>query len=131
VTNVDRTARNSNLLVWHRKLWLIDHGASLYFHHSWDDYRERSRGVFAQIKDHVLLRWANEIQDVDSELAAMLTESEIARVAGLVPEAWLGDVESFPTASDHRVAYREYLMRRLEAPRAWVEEAARARFLLV
>src|SRR5688500_12448775 len=51
VTNVDRTARNSNLLVWHRKLWLIDHGASLYFHHSWDDYRERSRGVFAQIKD--------------------------------------------------------------------------------
>ncbi len=131
VTNVDRTARNSNLLVWHRKLWLIDHGASLYFHHSWDDYRERSRGVFAQIKDHVLLRWANEIHDVDSELAAMLSESEIARVVDLVPETWLGDVESFATAADHRAAYREYLMRRLEGPRAWVEEAARARSLLV
>ena len=61
VTNVDRTAKNPNLLVWHRALWLIDHGASLYFHHSWDDYRERSQSRFPPVKDHVLLRWASAL----------------------------------------------------------------------
>jgi len=131
VTNVDRTARNSNLLVWHRRLWLIDHGASLFFHHAWDDYRVRSRGAFPQIKDHVLLPSAAELREVDAQLAGALTESEIARIVELVPDSWLGDVFEFATTADHRAAYREYLMRRLEEPRQWVEEAARARSLLV
>ena len=131
VTNVDRTARNTNLLVWHRKLWLIDHGAALYFHHAWDDYLERSRSAFPAVRDHVLLRWAGDLEEADSRMTALLTEAELERIVGSVPEAWLGDVPSLGSAAEHRSAYRSYLSRRLAAPRAWVEEAARSRSLLV
>lgn len=130
-TNVDRTPRNTNLLVWHRKLWMIDHGASLYFHHSWENFRERSRNGFAPIRDHVLLRWADGVGEVDAELTAKFTAAEIERIISLIPSEWLGDVEQFGSVEVHRQAYRDYLMARLEEPRAWVEEAARARALLV
>ena len=66
VTNVDRTPRNTNMLIWHRRLWLIDHGATLYFHHTWTNYRERSRTLFPMIKDHVLLQFASALQEVDA-----------------------------------------------------------------
>jgi hypothetical protein len=131
VTNVDRTARNTNLLVWHRDLWMIDHGASLYFHHSWDNYLERARSTFPPIKDHVLLRWASELAEVERELKAMLTPDAIARVIDMIPDGWLGDVEQFPTVEAHREAYRRYFAERLGASDSWVEEAARARSLLV
>jgi hypothetical protein len=131
VTNVDRTARNTNLLVWHRDLWMIDHGATLIFHHNWDDYLERSRTPFAQIRSHVLLRWADEIAAVDEELTAALTPEAIEAVVAMVPESWLGDEPRFANVQAHRDGYREYLLRRLEGPRAWVEEAVRARTLLV
>lgn len=124
VTNVDRTPRNTNLLVWHRKLWLIDHGATLYFHHAWSaDYLERSRVPFTPIREHVLLPWANEIREVDEELAAKLTAGEIERVVALIPAEWLGDVP--------RERYCAWLGRRLESPREWMEEAVRGRALLV
>jgi hypothetical protein len=120
VTNVDRTPRNTNLLVWHGRLWLIDHGASLYFHHNWDaDVMSRARAPFLGIKDHVLLPWATEIAAVDEELAAKLTDAEIERITALIPEAWLGEPE-------HRAGYGAWLRQRLTAPRAWVEEARRA-----
>jgi hypothetical protein len=124
VTNVDRTARNTNLLVWHRAVWLIDHGASLYFHHSWDDSDDRSRGAFPQIKDHVLLAYASELREVDAELTAKLTPEAIAEIVELIPDAWLEEREQ-------RAGYREWFRRRLENPREWVEEAMRARSLLV
>jgi hypothetical protein len=127
VTNVDRTPKNTNLLVWHRNLWMIDHGATLIFHHNWDDYEKRSRNVFPQVKDHVLLRWASELRAIDDELASMLTKEEIARIIDMVPEAWLGDEPRFATLEDHRSAYCRYLMQRLESPRQWMEEAVRAR----
>src|SRR5205085_12496503 len=74
VTNVDRTPRNTNLLVWHRDLWMIDHGATLIFHHNWsDDVMKRARKPFPQSKEHVLLPWATEVRGVDEELAATLT----------------------------------------------------------
>ena len=73
VGNVDRTARNSNLMVWHRKLWLIDHGAALYFHHQWDGFMARSRGPFALIKDHVLLPFASELAAADAAMTGALT----------------------------------------------------------
>ena len=131
VTNVDRTAKNTNLLVWHRNLWMIDHGATLIFHHNWDDYLARSRNPFPQIADHVLLRWASEVREVDTELAAMLTPDAIARVIDLIPESWLGDEPRFATVNEHRAGYRDYLMQRLESPRAWMEDAVRARTLRV
>jgi hypothetical protein len=131
VTNVDRTAKNTNLLMWHRNLWMIDHGATLIFHHTWNDYLERSRESHKSIHEHVLLRWADDIQDVDKELAALLTREAIESVVGLVPEQWLGDEPRFPSVREHRAAYRDYLLRRLDSPREWVEDAVRARTLRV
>ncbi|HEX8834285.1 MAG TPA: HipA family kinase [Abditibacteriaceae bacterium] len=130
-TNIDRTAHNTNMLVWHKQLWLIDHGAAMYFHHGWDDYREKSRKPFPQIKDHVLLPLANHLQQVDAELTAKLTPDVITGIINLIPEAWLGDVEHFATIDEHRAAYVEYLTTRLQEPRAFLEEAIRARSLLV
>jgi hypothetical protein len=132
VTNVDRTARNTNLLVWHGNLWLIDHGASLYFHHNWDDdYRHRSRLGFSQVRNHVLLPWASELAAIDGRMAGLLTPAAIEEVVETIPESWLGDVPMFPTVGEHRAAYRHYLQRRLELPRKWVEEAIDARASLI
>jgi hypothetical protein len=131
-TNVDRTLRNTNILVWHRKLWLIDHGAALYFHHAWEaDYLERSRKPFMKINEHVLLPFANEIAEADAELCARLTPEVIRGVVELIPDAWLGDEPRFSNADEHRKAYMEYLLRRLDAPRTFVEEASRARTLYI
>jgi hypothetical protein len=130
VTNVDRTARNTNLLVWHRAVWLIDHGASLYFHHNWDDdVLARSRGVFPQIKDHVLLSQASELREVDAQLAAMLTPEALERIVSMIPDSWLDAPER--SAVNQRAGYQQWLQRRLEEPREWVEEAIRARTLLI
>lgn len=131
VSNVDRTAKNTNLLVWHRKLWLIDHGATLIFHHQWEGYEKRSRNPFAQIGEHVLLRWATELEAADAELAPLLTAEAIAAVVDLIPESWLHDEPLFPTVDAYRAAYRDYLMQRLESPRAWMEDAVRVRTLRV
>jgi hypothetical protein len=131
VNNVDRTAKNTNLLVWHRALWLIDHGATLIFHHNWDGFEERSRAPFAGIRDHVLLRWAQQIAEVDETLAAKLSAEAIATIVDLIPAEWLGDEPRFASVDEHRAAYRTYLERRITAPRAWMEEAVRARTLLL
>ena len=127
VTNVDRTAKNTNLLVWHRNLWLIDHGATLIFHHAWSDYLERSRNAFAAIKQHVLLPWATAIDEVDEELATKVTRAELERIVALIPDSWLDPDAPFESAEAHRAAYVEVLTRRLESPRVWVKEAALAR----
>ncbi|HET6959371.1 MAG TPA: HipA family kinase [Vicinamibacterales bacterium] len=123
VTNVDRTARNTNMLMWHRRLWLIDHGATLYFHHSggWAEDRQRAGAPFPLIKDNVLLRRAGQLAEVDEALTALLTPPVIERIVGLIPEAWLEGEAS------HRAAYARYLIDRLGAPRAFVEEAIRGR----
>lgn len=126
VTNIDRTPRNANLLLWHRELWLIDHGAALYFHHSWDDFLQRAARPFAPIKDHVLLPFANRLADVDAAMAAILTPERIAEIVSRVPEAWLLPDPFFSGPAAQRRAYVDYFMRRLQAPRAFAEEAARA-----
>ena len=127
VTNVDRTPRNTNMLMWHRRLWLIDHGAALYFHHSWDGYLERSTSAFALIGDHVLLPFATGIADVDAMLSARLDANVIDDIVALIPDTWLGGDAPFADAAQHRAAYTQWLKRRLEAPRAFAEEAIRAR----
>jgi hypothetical protein len=126
IMNVDRTARNPNLVWWHRKLWLIDHGAALYIHHTWGDYRTRARSPFTAIKDHVLLSAASDLRAIDSELAARITPELVAGIIALIPDEWLAGDPSFPDLHAHRAAYAEYLLTRLEAPRAFVEEATRA-----
>jgi hypothetical protein len=127
VTNVDRTARNPNLLMWHRKLWLIDHGAALYFHHAWDDdYLAHSRTAFPAVKDHVLLPFATDLEAADRRMAQRVTQEVIAAVVALLPEQWLAGESAGAPPRDANV-YARYLMGRLEARPAFVEEALRAR----
>ena len=131
VTNVDRTARNTNMLMWHRKLTLIDHGAALYFHHSWDHYLERSVDAFHRVKDHVLLPYAGELRQSDARLSARLSPDLITRIVGMVPEAWLSGASPFKSSDEWRAAYVQYLVRRLSEPHLFLEEAIRARSQLV
>src|SRR5689334_16394071 len=127
ITNVDRTPRNANMLMWHRKLWLIDHGAALYFHHSWTGMDQRSKDSFPLIKQHILLPFATAIETADETMTAAITTDVINEVVSLVPDDWLENDSHFKTTAEHRQAYVEYLTRRLEAPRPFVEEAMRAR----
>ena len=129
VTNVDRTARNTNMLMWHRAPWLIDHGSSLYFHHSpgWETDAERAGAAFPSIKDHVLLRLAARIADVDEELANSLTPDVVDGIVSVVPDEWLGENSAEARVAEVRHAYRQYLLDRLRAPRRFVEEAAGVR----
>ena len=127
VTNVDRTPRNPNLLLWHRNLWLIDHGASLYFQHTWFDPEARSRTAFPQIKDHILLPFASSIAEVDHGLRALLTPEVITSIVSLIPESWLVDDTPFLDAETHRTGFVDFLTRRLAAADLFVEEAERAR----
>lgn len=126
VSNVDRSARNSNLLVWHRQLWLIDHGAALIFHHQWGDIEEQARKPFAMIGQHVLLPWAREIEAADARLSALITPAVVAAIVAQIPDAWLADEPAFSSVAAHRAAYERYLCSRLAAPRAFVMEAVRA-----
>lgn len=123
VMNVDRTARNANLLWWHRELYFIDHGAALYWQHNWETKEQMVGSRFAAVKDHVLLRWAGRLREVDTAMRALLTPSRLARVLELVPEEWL--------AVERRAGYVEFLARRVEASGVFVEEAENARALLV
>ena len=128
VTNLDRTARNTNMLVWHRKLWLIDQGAALYFHHAGLDDPAAAMNPFPLVRDHVLLPAASRIAEVDADLAARLTRPVLEGIVGLIPDAWLDDGAASPAAaSAARAAYLDHFMRRLAAPRAFVTEAVRAR----
>ncbi len=127
ITNVDRTARNTNILVWQKHLWLIDHGSSLYFHHDWRNYAERSETPFPAIRDHVLLRFASELDQAQSRLLRLLTPDVIRDVIGLIPDAWLENEPQFATNAEHRQAYVTFLTNRLEAAPAFVQEAKNAR----
>ncbi|WP_226467631.1 HipA family kinase [Luteimonas panaciterrae] len=131
VSNVDRTARNTNLLMWHRRLYLIDHGAALYFHHDWSSASRSAAAPFAMIKDHVLLPFATRLREVDLELAGRVDESAIARIVSLVPESWFEEEPAFDDAAQHRLAYIEYFCRRLSGRSAFVEEAIRAQSIHV
>lgn len=126
VSNVDRSARNTNMLMWHRKPWLIDHGATLYFHHSpgWEHDAARPRAGFPLIKDHVLLKQASALEAADTVIAAALTSDVIGEILANVPEEWYAGESD---AAMLRAAYARYLRERLEAPRSFVREAIDAR----
>jgi hypothetical protein len=127
VSNLDRTPRNANLLMWHRKLWLIDHGAALYFHHAWTDMDQRSRDPFPLIKEHILLPFASALETADEAMTAVISEEVIQGVVELIPDDWMSENSPFSTIAENRRAYVEYLTKRLDEPRRFVEEAIRAR----
>lgn len=127
-TNVDRTPRNANMLMWHDKLWLIDHGASLYFHHGWrigDALRTKDR--FAMIKDHVLLPYADALQETDQRFTSLLTPAVINEIVNLIPDIWLSSEGIAAEIQPQREVYAAYLSERLETPRDFLEEAIHAR----
>ena len=131
VTNVDRTPRNTNMLWWHRRLMLIDHGASLYFHHVNANYIERSRTPFTRISEHILLPRASRIAEVDTLLKARLNQVLIQDIINMIPDPWLDNDPLFVDSNAHRAAYISYLLDRLTYSHIFVEEAMRARDQLI
>ncbi|QIL41752.1 aminotransferase class I and II [Pedobacter sp. HDW13] len=131
LTNMDRTCRNTNMLVWHKELWLIDHGASLYFHHSWQNWEEQAIKPFYLVKDHVLLPWATELETVNETFKAILTPEKIEAVIALIPDTWLEGETNFSNTTDHRKAYEHFLTTRLLHADTIIKEAQHAREVLI
>jgi hypothetical protein len=125
VTNVDRTPKNPNMLCWHKQLWLIDHGAALYVHHGWDDWRRRAEAPFQLLRQHVLLPQASALPEAARELARRLTPEVVARAVSLIPEAWLASDPAFETAEEVREAYRTWFSLRLAVLPRLLEEVPR------
>lgn len=126
LTNMDRTARNTNMLLWHKELWLIDHGASLYFHHSWQNWEEQAKRPFPLVKDHVLLPQASELTLVDKDLKAVLTPAVIEKILAIIPDEWLNE-DIFESSKAQRDAYGLFLNTRIENSTVFVNEAQHAR----
>jgi hypothetical protein len=126
-TNIDRDARNTNLLVWHRRLWLIDHGSALYIHHTWKDAAAHAVKPMAGIKSHVLLPLAGSILEADDRLAPLLTPELFETIIAAVPDEWLSPQDGLPDAAAHKAAYLDYLTRRLAVHRKLAQEAERVR----
>jgi len=128
--NVDRTARNTNMLIWNKELWLIDHGASLYFHHNWEHWKEQSVRPFAQIKDHVLLPQASMLQEADQAMKGLLNRQVIDNIVALIPDNWIEAVFE-ENAQTVRNIYSEFLGIRLEHSEIFVNQALHARASLI
>ncbi len=127
--NVDRTVRNTNMLWWHKELWLIDHGAALYFHHTWQDWQKPER-PFPGIRNHVLLPHASELEQVNNHFKKLLTQEKITEVITMIPEDWLNE-SIFDSTQEHRNAYVEFLTNRLLQADFFVNEARHARESLI
>ena len=131
ITNVDRTAKNPNLLWWHRRLWLIDHGSALYFHHAWADAGRQVGSPFEAIVQHVVLPWADDVPGAGDRLARLLTPAAVRDVLEQVPDDWLAGEPGFASPAEHRDAYARHLQQRLARREVFEQEAARARASLV
>jgi hypothetical protein len=129
--NVDRSPRNPNLLVWHGKLRPIDHGAALYFHHEWPTMASRAGSPFKQIEQHVLLRWATEIEEAGAAAREKLTPEALARIVNAVPAAWLDEIPGEIPAEERRAAYLHFFRERLARAHIFEQEAIDARTRLV
>ena len=123
LTNMDRTVRNTNMLWWHKELWLIDHGACLYFHHNWQNLEEQAMRPFVLVKDHVLLPQATQLDLVDAEFKQLLTIERIRSIVDLIPDEWLEGDASFQSINEHRQVYVQFLATRLANSSIFVKEA--------
>jgi len=129
--NVDRTAKNTNLLVWHRKLYLIDHGAALYFHHNWDSMHKKVDAPFAEIRNHILLHAASQIPEAAALAHERLTPKMIGEIVGLVPDDWLEAIPPKMSPAARRASYIDFLVQRLHLSHIFEKEAMDARARLV
>jgi len=119
IANVDRTPRNANMLLWHKEIWLIDHGAAFYYHHNGSTFLSNANNGFALIRDHILKPFAAKVNEVDEQMASLLTAKKLSEIVGLIPDAWLDDPER------QRAEYLEFLTLRLNVPRDFASEAAK------
>ncbi len=129
ITNVDRTARNTNMLVWHNEIWLIDHGASLYFQHALSNAAEQAIRPFPSIKDHVLLPFAAKLDEVNAVYSKLITKENIEAVVALIPDVWLEEI--FEDVKDKRKVYTDFLLTRLAHSDKFIQEANDARKALI
>ena len=126
LTNVDRTVKNTNMLMWHKELWLIDHGASLFFHHSWVNWHKHALSSFTQVKDHALLPLAGKLDEVDAEFRKLLTSEKIREIVDLIPDSWIEWRDKDETPQDIRDIYYRFLKERIEHSEIFVKEAQHA-----
>lgn len=131
ITNVDRTFRNTNLLLWHKELWLIDHGAAFYFHHSWDAWEKHALSPFALIKDHVLLPQANLLDEVNAAFQLLLTDEKLKEIVELLPDDWLEWEGNDQTPAKIRAIYYQFLVLRKANADTFVNQAKNARASLI
>lgn len=131
LTNVDRTTRNTNMLVWNHELWMIDHGATLYFHHSWRDLERAPLTPFTYIKDHSLLRYASRLDEADAVAKRRLTPTLIDRIVDSLPDEWLIHEGSDETPVDIRNVYKNFLHTRFANSEIFLNEARNARQILI
>lgn len=127
LTNVDRTCKNTNMLMWQNELWLIDHGAALYFHHSWENWEEQATRPFTLVKDHVLLPFATELDAVNAVLQPLLSPALIHSIVSAIPDEWLGENRSVASPGEAREVYARFLNARIAASAIFVKEAQYAR----
>ncbi len=127
ITNVDRTARNTNMLIWNKELWIIDHGAALYFHHSWTNWQAHANRPFMQVKDHVLLPYASKLSEVDAANSKILTTEVIDSILSQVPDDWLIAAEPTVSPADMRDVYKQFLKTRIDNTDIFLKEAQNAR----
>lgn len=127
LTNVDRTVKNTNMLLWHKELWLIDHGAALFFHHSWTNSKQQALSPFKYIKDHALIGKASELEVVDKEFRQILTPEKIREIVNLIPDDWLHWDSTDETPEEIREVYYSFLSERVANSEVFVNEARHAR----
>jgi len=126
LTNVDRTIKNTNMLMWHKELWLIDHGATLYFHHTWINWEKAALNPFPLIKDHVLLRFAGQLEEADAFCRSILTEEVLRKIVDTIPDEWAAIAEHNLTASEVKEVYYSFLSRRITDSSNFLNEAIHA-----
>ncbi|MEH6406452.1 MAG: HipA family kinase, partial [Leeuwenhoekiella sp.] len=131
MTNIDRTFKNTNMLMWHKELWLIDHGATLYFHHSWTNWEKTAKTPFSLIKDHVLLPEASLLTETDLHMKALLNSEIFENIVNLIPEDWLQWQGADETPDQIRNVYLQFLTTRLENSQIFIKEAQHARETLI
>jgi hypothetical protein len=129
IMNVDRTARNTNMLIWNKELWLIDHGASLYFQHALTNAAEQAKKPFAAIRDHVLLSYATKLNEVNEEFSRLVTTENIEAIVDLIPDVWLDEI--FEEVKDKRNLYKDFLLTRLGHSNQFIQEANDAKKTLI
>jgi hypothetical protein len=131
ITNIDRTARNTNMLIWNKELWLIDHGSCLNFQYTWEDWQNKALSPFSYIREHVLLKQASQLQEADRACKAILTEERLKAVVSLIPEEWLQWEDSTDPPDVLRETYFRFLHTRLQHSDVFIKEAEHARATLI